>query len=508
MADKLPPMNLPGPAIPYMRALEKMLTDVQNQQTRTSESLTNIRTSAMRAGSAVDLASARLGDLSRTVTEIPLSPTGVQGTQRWDWDLQGHASSAMDVSWDIVTSSGTGAKVNVTTYQVWVREQNTTNLQRVLAVGALSATVTGLKVNTGYYVSISAVTASGTMGGLSTEVYVAPPAPMQKLTPPTPPGLASDYGVVAVAWDGLLTGPDAIPSYFAYVRAFISENTTGPWSPVGPSFTHAGSTTVADLPVDSTRYFKFVAYDRVGGNSDDSTVTSIVVKGVDLGTLNTDISNLQTQLDANDAALATAQGNINTALTGPVDGVRLVAGSVTTGAVAAGSITSAQIAAGTITASNIGAGQITALNIGAGQVQANHIAAGSIDANKIAAGAIQVSHLSPSVGGSIDISANNSINMLVGNINDQANDIDSVSGTVDTMSTYYQFGPDGATITAPNSPFAVGIRNDRIDMLQQGVAVSSWNAGQMFVNSFVGTEVVLGNHKIEKYGTGTVVRSL
>lgn len=474
MVDKLPPMNLPGPAVPYMRAIEKKLMEVANQVLRTDQNLSNIRANAKQGGTAFDLAMTRLNNLDRTVTEIPLAPSGIVASQHWAWDALKHASSTMNVSWDAVTKSGTGADVSVVTYEVWLREANQSRTQRALAVSDLAAVVTGLKPATGYYVSVSGVTASGTVGGLSNEVYVAPPAALVPLTPPTAPALVSDFGVVVVAWDGLLTGPNPIPDHFDYVAVLMSDAATGPWAPVGPILRTAGSVSIADAPVDSTRYFKLVAYDRLGGNSPDSTVVSILVKGVDLGTLGADLDQLQTDLDA----LAT----------NPIDGSRVTDGS--------------------ILSPKIGAGQVTALNIGAGQIRANHLAADAVEANSIKAGAIQANHLSPSVGQQIDISANNSVNILVGSINDAAADIDNVNGTVEQMTTYYQFGPTGATITTPSSPFAVGIRNDRIDMLQQGVAVSSWNAGQMFVSSFVGDEVVLGNHKLEKYGTGTVVRAI
>jgi hypothetical protein len=45
-------------------------------------------------------------------------------------------------------------------------------------------------------------------------------------------------------------------------------------------------------------------------------------------------------------------------------------------------------------------------------------------------------------------------------------------------------------------------------MLENGIVVSYWNAGQMYVTQLVAEKLTMGNHQIEKYGTGTVVRDL
>ena len=79
---------------------------------------------------------------------------------------------------------------------------------------------------------------------------------------------------------------------------------------------------------------------------------------------------------------------------------------------------------------------------------------------------------------------------------------------LESMQTYYAFGTEGAVISKPGSPFAVAVRNDRIEMLESGGVVSYWNSGQMVVKQLVGERVILGNHQIEKSTTGTVVRAL
>lgn len=191
-----------------------------------------------------------------------------------------------------------------------------------------------------------------------------------------------------------------------------------------------------------------------------------------------------------------------------IPGALIVNGAITADKIGAGEVTATAIAAEAITAEKIQAAAVTAGKIAAGAVTAETIAANAVTANAIEAGSITTLKLSSEVGQELDISSNNSVNILVGQIDAVTDDQNATAGSLETMQTYYQFGPDGAVISAPSSPFAIHIANDRIEMLQLNVPVSYWNAGQMFVNSLVGTEVVLGNHKIEKYGTGTVVRAL
>lgn len=192
-----------------------------------------------------------------------------------------------------------------------------------------------------------------------------------------------------------------------------------------------------------------------------------------------------------------------------VDTSLVVDGAIVAEHLAAGSVTAVALAAESVAAVNIQASAVTADKLAANSVTANAIAAGSIEANAISAGAIQVSHLSPSVGDEIDISANNTITIISGSIGEVASDLNNTQGTLETMQTYYEFGPSGAVISTPGSPFAVAIRNDRIEMLENSNPVSYWNSGQMNVLQLVGETVILGNHKIERHPTsGTVVKAL
>lgn len=186
----------------------------------------------------------------------------------------------------------------------------------------------------------------------------------------------------------------------------------------------------------------------------------------------------------------------------------IVDGAITAEKVAAGAIVAGALAAGSVTAESIQAEAITAEKLAADSVTANSIAAGSITGDNIAAGTITAINLDAGIGGELDISANESVTIIAGQVTDVQAGVDGANDTIQTMQTYYSFGPTGAVISTPDSPFALALRADRIEMLENGNVVSYWTSGQMFVADFVGERVLLGNHQIEKYGTGTVVRAV
>lgn len=186
----------------------------------------------------------------------------------------------------------------------------------------------------------------------------------------------------------------------------------------------------------------------------------------------------------------------------------LVNGSITTDKLSADSVTANKIAADAIAADNIQAGAIIAGKIAVGAVTAETVAAGSIGTNALQAGSVTTQILDAGVGGELDISANSTVTIIAGNIDNVQNDVNATTSNLEEMQTYYTFGVDGAVVSTPSSPFSLALRNDRIEMLENGNVVSYWNSGQMYVSQFVGEKVILGNHQLEKYETGTVVRAI
>lgn len=191
-----------------------------------------------------------------------------------------------------------------------------------------------------------------------------------------------------------------------------------------------------------------------------------------------------------------------------VRGDLIVDGAITAEKLAAEAVTAGKIAAGAVTASTIAAGAITAGHIQAGSITSNEIAARSITGDEIAVGTISVVNLEPSVGSTINLNGNVTITATQEAIAEVNENLSDVNDELAKYNTYYKFGPNGALITSDGDAYSVLLQPDKISLLEGTREVSYWNAGTMYVASFVGEEVILGNHKLEKRGSGTVVRTL
>jgi hypothetical protein len=189
-------------------------------------------------------------------------------------------------------------------------------------------------------------------------------------------------------------------------------------------------------------------------------------------------------------------------------GSLIVDGAITSGKLSVGSVTAEKISALSVGADAIQAQAITAEKIAVGAITAGSIAVGAVTANAIQVGTIEAYHLAAAVGQSLDISSNSSINLIVGDVASNTLALGAVAGTVEQMGTYYQFGNNEATISSPSSTYALALSPEGIQIRENGAAVSTWDAGQFIVDSAVISTSVLGNHQIEKYLTGTVVKAL
>lgn len=490
MANKLPPMNLPGPAVPWGREVQRVA--------QMNDSVANrLERNAAQAVRGINFNKGLALDNNPAVTEnaqtllVPGVMSTITAVQSWAWDSFKTPTSTMNVSWAPISNSEHGVPMRVTTYEVWIRAVGDANFVRAAASENFSVVIERLTPGTDYEVRVRGVSMYGVAGEFS-EVITAPaPAPLTPITAPTQPTLESGYGVVVVTWDGALADATALPIHFDYVQAVMAALPEGPWIEVGHRMPGAQSVNVANLPAGETRYFKLQPHDKFGEIGADSAVSSIVVVGTDLGDLEQNLIDLQADIDA-------AKLNITTALEGDIDGIRIIDRTLIGEKFIAGSITGIEIAGETI----------TGINLAGETIEGIHIKGRSIEGDRLVGGSVGVNEIDPAIGGVINLNANDEFNVVIGRIDSNEGSLDTVNGTLEEMVTYYQFGADGAVITTPDSPFALKLSNNRIEMQENGTAVSWWENQELHVRSFVGEEVILGNHKLEKYGTGTVVRAL
>ncbi|RUQ06985.1 hypothetical protein D8M34_05815 [Microbacterium sp. HSID17254] len=179
------------------------------------------------------------------------------------------------------------------------------------------------------------------------------------------------------------------------------------------------------------------------------------------------------------------------------------------------------------------------------------IEANAVTANHIEAGSIGVNHVTPSFGNDLNLSANESVTIVVGRQDAQAELIadlgegvelaqntaagaanaagdaqatadgaaeiaadaaataSDVGQRLDQHQTYYRFGTDGLAIGDPKSTAEVRLKPDRIEMTQNSVVVSYWEGGVFVAEEARLNSAQIGNHQFMAYGPGrTIVRPL
>ena len=175
----------------------------------------------------------------------------------------------------------------------------------------------------------------------------------------------------------------------------------------------------------------------------------------------------------------------------------------------------------------------------------------SINANVIEAGTITVSLLEAGIGGKLDISANNMVQIIVGQQDQLSNDIaaanetiaDNALGVTQAMNdaagaqssadeakesatfaqalanaaktdieeqrTVYQFTDTAARIQTPGGGQALVMSPDRIAFEKNGVILTYWEGDQMVVSQIVVESANIGNHCWSAYGASrTIVQPL
>lgn len=224
--------------------------------------------------------------------------------------------------------------------------------------------------------------------------------------------------------------------------------------------------------------------------------------------------------------------------------------AATFGSNAFGNFSAAKITSGFLDAARIAAASVDITKLDVTSMWADEAFIVAAQIGVLQAGVIQVDMLAPGIGDSIDLTGNSAVNILISGqaantqaLTEQQANLDGVAGnvaeaqaaadaaqgtadaaqataegaaataaatesTVTELSTYYRFGLDGALIGKSGDPYELSLKNDGIQILYNGVTATEWDAGQMKVPSLVTEEIVIGNHKVEKYGTRTVVRAL
>jgi hypothetical protein len=165
------------------------------------------------------------------------------------------------------------------------------------------------------------------------------------------------------------------------------------------------------------------------------------------------------------------------------------------------------------------------------------VVAGSITSPLFQAGSVQVDHLAPNVGQSIDISANASVNIIVGRQDEQAGQIETLGGDVEAAQSsadtahsaasgaqasadavgarldhhqlYFKVEVDSVKIGRPDGSSELRLAPEGIQMMQQGVPVSRWEGGVFIADETRLKASSIASHRFEGFGPGrTIIRPL
>ncbi|MBG6106634.1 hypothetical protein [Frigoribacterium sp. CG_9.8] len=518
MSDVLTDNGLPVAAQPWARRIDKFLRD---DETRRQILANNSETAIVMAGNAITASANSVQAQIAAQYEMQRIPATLAATAltvapSTYFDTSGAPYGRLNVS--IVPSDldVDGNPLIPTIYQVWGRvfyadgsiaNGDTTTIgygPGYLMLGTSPSTnvqVDALQVGVQYQIRVVAISAWGVSSVLSDYVLATTPATLTVMATPNSPSLSSGAGMLVAAWNGLFGS--ALPSsQFRYTYAEVSVSGAAAWIRMGSALVRGGgSIQIAGLIVGASYDVRLIAIDSLGAATLPSPSSTTTIVGVSAGDLTPALLTV-VSTTGNNLTWADTTPTVN----GVVEGDLWFRHNTANNIIAqwqwiGGAWLVQTISHETISSIDLGSATVGTLNGGL-------ITAGTIGATSIVAGSLTVNELSPTVGRDLNLSANGTVTILAGQVAEVANGLSSTSSNLAAMQTFYSFGPTGAIISNPGSPFQLALKPDRIEMIESGAVVSYWNSGQLFVNSFVGTEVVLGNHKLEKLGSGTVVRSL
>lgn len=518
MTDALTDNGLPVEAQPWVRRIERYIRDSETKQEILA---TNTSTAIGASGRAVtasanSIQAQKAAQYQARRLPATLDSGGIVAVPSTYFDSLGSPHGRLDITITPNDLDVDGNPLVPGSYQAWVRAAYTdpdapedqkppvSFGPEYLMLGVspnVRIQVNSLQPGVKYQIRVCGVSTFGISGELSDFIEATIPATLSVMLPPDKPELKTGAAVIVATWSGLCAG-SLPPSQFRYTYAELSPAGTNAWERVGNSLVRGGGDIqISRLTVGDAYDVGFIAVDSLGVETARSEVATITVLGVDIGSLTPEV--LTVISGKNKLTSATTAPSADGSAEGDTWFQRDLSNVITGQWVWLGGVWIQQTLSHQVISSiDLGSAMVGTLNGGL-------ITAKTIGVDQLVAGSITVNELSPTIGDTLDISANGSINIIAGKVQSVSDGLDSTADSLDQMQTYYSYGPDGALISSPGSPSQVSLRNDGIKMLENGTTVSSWSSGQFIANSIVAlNDVNVGNLKIEVKGDHTVFRVL
>lgn len=492
---------------------------------------------------------------------VPLAPANVRVTSNTgSWGSDGSARAQVLVEWDQVTQSTDLTGVTVTGYEVWARVPSGVSA-RVAETQGLQLLVEDWQPGVQRLVKVRAVGVAG-VSGFSSEISVTPAVP-SSIVPKAPTGLAvsgntgafladgSAVAQVTFTWAAVTQATDNTPLTVGAYRPEVEDGTA--WVPLSEVTTPLQAT--ISVPSGRSRRVRVRARTGLGVWGDPSaplTVTGAVPAVISAApttpTLTTGGGGVFIRWDGlltNGAPPNGFQAVYGEYRVGTTGSFTRIAGPA---AVASGQVGQVRPAVGDTVQARLVLVD-TLGRVGATSTVASIVTEG-YDGQDIIAGSIAVDKVTPAFGQDLDIAANGSVNFIIGRqdaaqsqiaqnqseitaaqqvaanaataasaaqaaadtvgtaVGDLQSQQENTRTDLDSLRTWFWVDIDGAHVGRSDSPFQTHVLADRFQITQSGVVQGYFAAGGLVTPKVDADSVFVANHKIEAYGTGTVVRKV
>lgn len=513
------------------------------------------RTSAVSTGTIIGGSGSTPPPVSSPPNAAPVPPTGLHTESNvGSWRADGTAVSTVELAWLGVTQAVDGSTVDVDTYEVWARRADEAP-SLAFQTSALTVTTDRWAPGATRYVSVRARSRAGVWSDFSPEIAVTPAEPAS-IIPKAPIGLAVTSNVASFRADGTAVAAVTV----AWER--VTRSTDGALVDTDEYQVMAGldahrvttETATFSIPSGGVAAVTVKAHTTLGVWGDPSATLEVTgaVPAASLAApsvpiLTTGLSTVSGVWDGKigDSTPPPGFGHVRMETASELDGPWSPVGTplVTAGGAVIRSTMGATVHVRLTSYDTLG-------RIGATSPVASIVVEG-VDGDNIVAGTIEVNHVSPAFGNDLQISANSSVQIIVGRQDEQASSLatleDGVEGAqstaagaaaaagaaqsaatgaqsvadaasaaaadvaerLDRHQTYYRFGTNGLAIGDPNTNAELRLQPDAIQMAQNNVVVSEWVGGVFIAPEARLQSALIGSHQWLPYGAGrTIVRPI
>lgn len=426
------------------------------------------------------------GGLPPSVPDVPnpAQPTGFSADPAGYWDDNGQPQGLVEFTWNAVTVSDTGAPILVEKYEVLIRDTGlglTETYEAAAAFENALTLTTGFPIGSSWEAQVVAVSAGGGRGIPSAADTFTIPSPVIGVVEPVAPIVTSGIGMALVVpvWEQDTTpSPTAMPEQVNHLNVYASPDGSTGWTLVGSAMSDGDDVKFVGVPGEEW-WFSTTAYTSDDQETDRSESTSLVLVGVDIPELSAVLSLILT-------------GPLIETNPGESLGIKVAAGGI----VAYDDTGDVTMLVDALT------GQVYFRD---GLIDGSVIATGTIQATAIEAGAAFVD-LVQSISGQLDLSANSSVQIVVGNgLIPLQSQIDGIDAGLADQRVYFTFDSNGFTVSQPDDPMAFRVGAGVASILANGNVVSYWNESQFVVPSIAIEEGRIGNHQVSPEGTDSTV---